>query len=527
MPLENNKPNVVGYIRVSTNEQAEQGLSLESQENSIRKYCKNNNLNLVAVYSDNKSAKTLKRKGLTNARIYCRRHKKEVSKFIFHNLSRLTRSLENQILLLAEFKSFGIEAVSLNETIEETPLGRMMTNLVGAINQFNNETKSVDVTEKLLSGREKGQPMHMLPIGYLNKRSIDGEPYGEVDPERGHFITEIFKKMSTGMFAQNQVMVHFNSLGFTTRKGNPLSPQTLNRILTNRTYTGMLYVDEERGWRASPHIPALTEVETFDRVQGILSSRKKKYENPTRTKRSSDFPLTVFCRCDCGASFTVSYTSKQTGDELKKIKYPYYRCRSSKCGSSYRKEELESGFVSILKRLSPSTGLLRAFKLVIRDVYDEKLGDSKKEVTALEKKLEEIEKRKSKLMDLMLDGSISKHDFSGKNDELTASITDLSWTISEKRTTLIQLSSVIDSAFAALQSMDKTWLNSDTETKRLIQRALFPSGLVYTKSGEFRTPQVTKAFNILELLEMDESQVVPPPGFEPRLPAPEADALSS
>lgn len=91
-------------------------------------------------------------------------------------------------------------------------------------------------------------------------------------------------------------------------------------------------------------------------------------------------------------------------------------------------------------------------------------------------------------MDLMLDGVSSKDDFNGKNDELTAAITDLNWEISDKRMTLVQLSSVIDTAFAALQNIDRTWLNSDSATRRLIQNALFPNGLVYMSNGEFRTP---------------------------------------
>ena len=514
MSLDVSKPKAVGYIRVSTQEQADKGLSPINQKLAIERYCQDHDYDLLTVYNDEESAKTLNRKGLTNARAFCRRHKKDISKFIFYNLSRLTRNLDNQLTLLAEFKALGIEPESICESIDDTPVGRAMVSIIGTINQLNNETKADDVSRNMLQGRTDGRPMNMLPTGYLNRKDADGKSYGIVDPDRGHHITTIFEKMSTGSYSQKEVLNHINSLGFKTRKGNPLSTTTLNKILINRTYLGEILVSEEIGWKKSPCIPALTSPDIFERVQRVLSRRKKKYTTSTRTKRSTDFPLTVFCRCDCGAAFTGSYTSKEIKGKQEKAKYPYYRCRSSECGSSYKKEELEASFVSLLRRLSPSKGLLRAFKLVIKDVYDEKLGDSRKEVDALQRKLEETENRKSKLMDLMLDGTISKDDFSLKNDELTAAITDLTWTISDKRTTLIQLSSVIDSAFAALQNIDKTWLNSDTDTKRLIQRALFPSGLVYTNSGEFRTPQVTKAFNILELFDMDESQVVPQNEFE-------------
>lgn len=45
--------------------------------------------------------------------------------------------------------------------------------------------------------------------------------------------------------------------------------------------------------------------------------------------------------------------------------------------------------------------------------------------------------------------------------------------------------------------------------KRRIQDAVFPDGLVYMENGEFGTPLNTNAFNVFELFEMDESQVVP------------------
>jgi site-specific DNA recombinase len=107
MSLEMIIPKAVGYVRVSTTEQAEHGLSLESQEKAIKKYCQDNGYCLVKVYSDDKSAKTLNRKGLNSARTFCRRNKNEVSKFIIHNLSRLARNLDNQITLLAELASLG------------------------------------------------------------------------------------------------------------------------------------------------------------------------------------------------------------------------------------------------------------------------------------------------------------------------------------------------------------------------------------------------------------------------------------
>ena len=59
---------VVGYVRVSTEEQAREGLSLSAQEAKLRAYCDLYELELVAVVSDaGVSAKSLERPGLASA----------------------------------------------------------------------------------------------------------------------------------------------------------------------------------------------------------------------------------------------------------------------------------------------------------------------------------------------------------------------------------------------------------------------------------------------------------------------------
>lgn len=63
----------VGYIRVSTEEQAREGISLEAQENKIKKYVDLHNLGLVEVISDEgKSGKDLNREGIQKVISLCK-----------------------------------------------------------------------------------------------------------------------------------------------------------------------------------------------------------------------------------------------------------------------------------------------------------------------------------------------------------------------------------------------------------------------------------------------------------------------
>src|ERR1700684_4307595 len=62
-----NAPKALGYIRVSTELQAADGVSLDAQRESIEDYCRMQGLNLITVYQDDHTGKTLKRNGFQAA----------------------------------------------------------------------------------------------------------------------------------------------------------------------------------------------------------------------------------------------------------------------------------------------------------------------------------------------------------------------------------------------------------------------------------------------------------------------------
>ena len=61
--VDKNAPKAIGYIRVSTELQAADGISLDAQRESIEDYCHAHKLNLLGIYQDDHTGKTLHRKG--------------------------------------------------------------------------------------------------------------------------------------------------------------------------------------------------------------------------------------------------------------------------------------------------------------------------------------------------------------------------------------------------------------------------------------------------------------------------------
>jgi DNA invertase Pin-like site-specific DNA recombinase len=78
-------------VRVSTELQAQEGVSLDAQRDRIRAYCKGNGIELVAILTDDTSGETMERPGLQKALAML--DSEAANSFVVVKLDRLTRSL--------------------------------------------------------------------------------------------------------------------------------------------------------------------------------------------------------------------------------------------------------------------------------------------------------------------------------------------------------------------------------------------------------------------------------------------------
>jgi len=136
-----NHPNganrAIGYARVSTLEQAEEGISLQVQEDSIRAYAQLHGLELTDILSDRgESGKDLDRPAARE--LLARVRGGEVEALIAYRLDRLTRSPRDLFLIVDdELNPRGVELISVSEQIDtRTPGGRAMMEIMGIFAQM-------------------------------------------------------------------------------------------------------------------------------------------------------------------------------------------------------------------------------------------------------------------------------------------------------------------------------------------------------------------------------------------------------
>jgi site-specific DNA recombinase len=159
----------VGYVRVSTEEQAAQGVSLDAQRAKIEAYCQLYDLELVAVYVDaGASGKSLDREGLQVA--LGRLREGEAEALVVAKLDRLTRKVADLSVLIEEYFGQGrrFQLLSVSEQVDtRTAAGRLVLNLLATVAQWERETIGERTSTAMKWKRANGQYTGGgVPYGY-------------------------------------------------------------------------------------------------------------------------------------------------------------------------------------------------------------------------------------------------------------------------------------------------------------------------------------------------------------------------
>lgn len=216
----------IGYIRVSSEDQANSGLSLAHQKARIEAYTVATDLDLVCVIEDaGKSAKNLNREGMQKALEMIR--KGEARALIVLKLDRLTRSVKDLGTLVETFDKTGAALISVQDSINtQTAAGRLVINLLGSVAQWEREAIG-ERTAAALSVKK----------GRMEKTGGD-TPFG-YDVVEGQLIPnhheqeaiKTMKKLKGRGYSLRAIGEELLSCGFNAKNGGQWYPKTISRIL--------------------------------------------------------------------------------------------------------------------------------------------------------------------------------------------------------------------------------------------------------------------------------------------------------
>ena len=210
--IELSKKRVVGYVRVSTESQAESGLSVEAQTQKLISYCDLYDLKLVKIITDaGYSAKNLKRPGIEE--LYRLVADGEVDGVVVSKLDRLTRSMRDlHMLLEGLFNTIDLHSVS-EKVDTNSASGRLVLNVLMSVAEWEREAISERTKVALKVKSDRGDPLGRAPYG---KRWEEGALVD--NPEELEVIKQIHELRAQG-FSYRAIQHELKSRGVKNRFG--------------------------------------------------------------------------------------------------------------------------------------------------------------------------------------------------------------------------------------------------------------------------------------------------------------------
>ena len=218
----------IGYIRVSTEQQANEGVSLEAQKAKIAAWCVTNGYELVNVFVDaGISGKSMdKRPGLQDAM----KSLKKGMALVSYSLSRLARSTKDALSIGETVAKRKADIVSLSEQIDTTTAaGKMMFQMLAVLAEFERKLVAERTTNALQHKKATNQKYtNITPYGF---EAIEGR-LAQVQAEAA-VVAEIQAARAGGNTLQS-IADSLNGRGIPTKTGKTWQPATIH-LLMKRT----------------------------------------------------------------------------------------------------------------------------------------------------------------------------------------------------------------------------------------------------------------------------------------------------
>jgi len=219
---------LIGYVRVSTGEQASKGHSLDAQEHRIRAYCEAHGHELVRVERDaGASGSTVDRPGLSRslAATGGRARSREAEGIVAVKLDRLSRTTRDVLDLVSKSEREGWTLHSIEEHLDtSTPHGRFVVTILAAMNQLEREQIAARTRATLAHLRRQGKRVSgQAPYGYR----FEGKRVVPCESEAG-IVSVMEAHAGSGPAA---VARELNARGYRTREGSLWTRQRVWRVL--------------------------------------------------------------------------------------------------------------------------------------------------------------------------------------------------------------------------------------------------------------------------------------------------------
>jgi len=391
------------YCRVSTEDQAKEGYSLDAQEKFCGKFAQEYGYQKTGVYRDEgKSGTNLDRPALKDLLAKCQQDK-SINAVIVQETDRLARNTKDHLTIRAILKKAGIKLISVAQPmLDDSPEGNMIDTILASVNQFQSDINSRKTKKGLQEKFDSGWWPGWASLGYINK-TVNDKNITVPDPERWHLVKKALKMYSTGIYSALEIADILYKKGLTSKTGKKICNSIMINTLRNPFYYGLMR------WNGQEKIGKHKKMITLSEHKQILTIMEAHNCHGSR-RRKYNFLLRGFIFCDiCGQRYTAE--KHRTG----KIT-DYYHCsaRSKKHSSKKQNipvENLEKLVEEKFKDIQFSKELIALIIKKIKKFYHERKAETESEKRVFLNKKMKIEEKRRIAEEKLIAGTLADDDF--------------------------------------------------------------------------------------------------------------------
>lgn len=259
-----NTPKAAIYIRVSTEEQAVAGFSLPAQRSILTDYATQHGYEVFAVYADEGVSGRSTKNRFQLQQLLDDSKRGLFSTVLVWKISRFARSIRDLAMICETLMSHGVTFISYSESFDcSTAAGKLMLNVLGAISQWESDVISENVRMAMHERAMRGGRTCGEVLGY-DVIPDAGMSVNKKEADVIRFVFDQFRRYKS----YSEVSRALAKAGHVGKRGRPISPEGVYKILTCAVYAGYYKWGDARV--KGDFDPILT-VKQFNAAQAVIS----------------------------------------------------------------------------------------------------------------------------------------------------------------------------------------------------------------------------------------------------------------
>ncbi len=477
------------YLRVSTDEQAKEGFSLDNQKRACLEFARNKNYHVKEVFlEEGRSARTTDRPEFQ--RLLKAIEEKPTDTLVVYKIDRFARNVNDFTRIYNDLKNKDIRLLSVTEG-DLMESNSLIPNIFASVAQWESEVNGQRTKAAMLQKFNNGWWPGWAPIGYMNVKRGDKRVVVP-DPKVAPLVIEAFKLYSTGEYSFLELCREMFRKGLTGKSNDKMmSVSTMQHTLSNTFYYGLMKWGKPKQLEKMGKHKPLIKKALFDQCQFIAA----KHRNFLVRERKYNYLLR-------GHTFCLIHNRRLTAEahpvKSKKPKVvSYYHCTMpGGCKGTYLEAELlERRIANLFKRYEFNPEFIEMVRTKVKEYFESGRKNHNSERSGILNRRKAIEKKRNRLEDLLVDGTITRDVFKRQHAKFQVQIANLDEQLMELEEKHKIDVTLIDEVLALTRNIYQTYIDAPDYLKRHYLRFFFEG--IYIKDKRIAKVVETPLFSTL------------------------------